>query len=86
MVGTLGTVKRTAAREQVFDRRGTYVGKVVDGPGDAKVVEIELDRQASVEIFGEEVESMSVAPGDLYLLDVLRLDQTIEELRQEEAT
>lgn len=83
-MGTLGTAKRTAPREQVFDRRGTYVGKVVSRSADAKVVEIELDRQASVEIFGEEVESMSVAPGDLYLLDVLRLDQTIEELRRDE--
>lgn len=83
-MGTLGTAKRTGSREQVFDRRGTYVGKVVDRSADAKVVEIELDRQASVEIFGEEVESMSVAPGDLYLLDVLRLDQTIEELSEDE--
>lgn len=78
--------EREHVHEQVFDRRGTYIGKVARATLDAEGVgiagyEIELDDDAAMEIFGEDVDSFEVDPMELEVQDVLRLTSTISELR-----
>lgn len=77
-------------REQVFDRRGTYVGKVAKAALDPRGVaieayEIELDPEAAEEIFGEPVGGFRVDPMELEVHDVLRLRSTIKELHERAA-
>lgn len=85
-MGLVTPSQRELIKEQVFDRRGTYLGKVSKAAFDARgasieAYEIELDPEAAEEIFGEPVGGFEVEPMELEIHDVLRLTSTIEELR-----
>lgn len=80
------TTGKNAVQEQVFDRRGTYLGKVARATLDEQGIsiagyEIDLDEEAAEEIFGQPVESLEVDPMELEVREVLRLTSTISELR-----